>query len=139
MLVSRTEMAEVRALYNIAVAEDNAVVREVVRGIIRQDKMLKIVGEAANGPAALELVASQKPHLICLDILMPGMDGLSVLRKIREEHPETRVIIVTGQSTSDVVTEALKLGANGFVVKPFNADKLLRAIHHALTPPAAAH
>jgi two-component system chemotaxis response regulator CheY len=125
-------MAEAQALYNIAVAEDNAVVREVVRGIIRQDKTLKIVGEAANGQGALDLVATHKPNLICLDILMPGMDGLSALRKIREEHPDTRVIIVTGQSTSDVVTEALKLGANGFVVKPFNADKLLRAIHSAL-------
>ena len=132
-------MAEAQALYNIVVAEDNAVVREVLRGIIRQDKTLKIVGEAVNGPAALELVESHKPHLVCLDILMPGMDGLSVLRKIREDHPQTRVIIVTGQSTSDVVSEALKLGANGFVVKPFNADKLLRAIHNALAPPATAH
>jgi DNA-binding NarL/FixJ family response regulator len=114
------------------VAEDNAVVREVVRGIIRQDKSLKIVGEAGNGQAALDLVESAKPHLICLDILMPGMDGLSVLRKMKEEHPETRVIIVTGQSTSEVVAEARKLGAHGFVVKPFNADKLLRAIHSAV-------
>jgi two-component system chemotaxis response regulator CheY len=125
-------MAEAENIYSIVVAEDNAVVREVLRGIIRQDKTLKIVGEAANGQGALDLVATHKPNLICLDILMPGMDGLSALRKIREEHPDTRVIIVTGQSTSDVVTEALKLGANGFVVKPFNADKLLRAIHSAL-------
>ena len=136
--MSRIAMAEAQALYNVVVAEDNAVVREVLRGIMRQDKTLKIVGEAVNGTAALELVASHKPHIICLDILMPGMDGLTVLRKIREDHPDTRVIIVTGQSTSDVVTEALKLGANGFVVKPFNADKLLRAIHNALTPPAPA-
>ena len=128
-------MAEAQATYNIVVAEDNAVVREVLRGIVRQDKSLKIVGEASNGQAALDLVESHKPHIACLDILMPGMDGLAVLRKIKEEHPATRVIIVTGQSSSDVVNEALKLGAHGFVVKPFNADKLLRAIHNALAAP----
>ena len=125
-------MREEQKTYNIVVAEDNAVVREVLRGIIRQDKSLKIVGEAANGAAALDLVAMHEPDVACLDIMMPGMDGLAVLRRIKEEHAKTRVIIVTGQSTSDVVTEALKLGAHGFVVKPFNADKLLRAIHHAL-------
>lgn len=118
--------------YSVAVAEDNAVVREVLRGIIRQDKTLKLVGEVANGEAALHLVELHKPNVICLDVLMPGMDGIAVLRKIKEEHSETRVIIVSGQATSEVVKEALSLGAHGFVVKPFNADKLLRAIHNAV-------
>jgi two-component system chemotaxis response regulator CheY len=118
--------------HRIVVAEDNPVVREVLRGVIRQDKSLAIVGEAAHGQGALDLVDSLAPDLVCLDILMPGMDGISVLRTMREKHPATRVIVVTGQSTSEVVTEALKLGAAGFVVKPFNAEKLLRAIHNAL-------
>jgi two-component system chemotaxis response regulator CheY len=125
-------MAAAENTHNIVIAEDNAVVREVLRGIIRQDKRLKLVGEAANGELALELVAIHEPDLLCLDILMPGLDGLAVLRRMREEHPDTRVIIVTGQSTSEVVAEALKLGAHGFVVKPFNAEKLLRTIHGAL-------
>jgi two-component system chemotaxis response regulator CheY len=123
--------------HTIVVAEDNPVVREVLRGVIRQDKSLAIVGEAANGQAALDLVESLDPDVVCLDILMPGMDGLTVLRAIREKHPATRVIVVTGQSTSEVVGEALKLGAAGFVVKPFNAEKLLRAIHNALAARAA--
>jgi two-component system chemotaxis response regulator CheY len=127
-----SEKSEKDGSYTIAVAEDNAVVREVVRGIIRQDKSLKLVGEAANGQLALDLVGTHKPNVLCLDILMPGMDGIAVLRKIKEDHPDTRVIIVTGQATSEVVKEALSLGAHGFVVKPFNADKLLRAIHAAI-------
>src|SRR3954453_7844227 len=125
-------MSEAKAAHSIAVAEDNPVVREVLRGIIRQDETLTLVGEAANGQAALDLVELRKPDVICLDVQMPGMDGIAVLRKIKEDHPDTRVIIVTGHATSGVVKDALSLGAHGFVVKPFNADKLLRTIHTAL-------
>jgi two-component system chemotaxis response regulator CheY len=116
----------------ILIAEDNPVVREVLRGIIRHDGRLAVVGEAANGQAVLEMVAALKPDLVCLDVLMPGADGLSVLRSMREQYPDIKVILVTGQSTSAIVQEALKLGASGFVVKPFNADKLLRAVYSAL-------
>ena len=120
--------------YTILIAEDNPVVREVLRGVMRHDDRLHIVGEASNGQLALELVESLKPDLVCLDVMMPGLDGLTVLKTIKEKFPDTRVIIVTGQSTSEVVSEALKLGANGLVVKPFNADKLLRAVDKALAP-----
>ena len=116
----------------ILIVDDNNVIREVLRGLIRHDPRLAVVGEAGNGETAIELVAQLKPHLVCLDVLMPGMDGLEALKSIREAHPEVRVILITGQATSDVVSEALKLGANGFVVKPFSADKVLKAIHTAL-------
>ena len=122
-----------RTHYNLLIAEDNPVVREVLRGVIRHDDRLRIVGEAANGQLALELVDSLKPDLVCLDVLMPGLDGLSALKTIKEKYPDTRVILVTGQSTSEVVTEALKHGASGFVVKPFNANQLLRAVYNALS------
>ena len=122
-----------RTHYNLLIAEDNPVVREVLRGVIRHDDRLRIVGEAANGQLALELVDSLKPDLVCLDVLMPGLDGLTALKTIKEKYPETRVILVTGQSTSEVVSEALKHGASGFVVKPFNANQLLRAVYNALS------
>ncbi|HUR10423.1 MAG TPA: response regulator [Flavitalea sp.] len=77
--------------YNLLIAEDNPVVREVLRGVIRHDERLRIVGEAANGQAALELVDSLKPDLVCLDVLMPGLDGLSALKTIKEKYPDTRV------------------------------------------------
>ena len=122
-----------RSRYNLLIAEDNPVVREVLRGVMRHDDRLHIVGEAANGQLALELVESLKPDLVCLDVLMPGVDGLSALKTIKEKYPDTRVILVTGQSTSEVVSEALKHGASGFVVKPFNANQLLRAVYNALS------
>jgi two-component system chemotaxis response regulator CheY len=122
-----------RTHYTVLIAEDNPVVREVLRGVIRHDDRLRIVGEAANGQLALDLVDSLKPDLVCLDVLMPGLDGLTALKTIKEKYPDTRVILVTGQSTSEVVGEALKHGASGFVVKPFNANQLLRAVYNALS------
>ena len=116
----------------VLIVDDNNMIREVLRGVIRHDPGLSLVGEAANGEAAMELIAQLNPNLVCLDVLMPGMGGLEVLRSIRETYPDVRVIVITGQSTSGIVSEALKLGANGFVVKPFSADKVLKAIYTAL-------
>lgn len=121
---------------HIVIAEDNAVAREVLRGVIMRDEAFKLVGEAVNGHVALELVKSLRPDLVCLDVMMPGLDGLSVMRSISDDCPETRVVLVTGQATSEVVSEALSQGASALVVKPYSAQKLLRALHSALSKPA---
>jgi two-component system chemotaxis response regulator CheY len=120
----------------IVVIDDNAVIRDLVRGIMRHDDDLSVVGEASNGETALDVVEKLRPDLVCLDVLMPGLDGIAVLRALRAVHPEMRVVLVTGQATNNVVTEALQLGAAGFVVKPFNAARLLATVRTALAAPA---
>jgi two-component system chemotaxis response regulator CheY len=116
----------------ILIVDDNDVIRRALRGLIRHDESLTVVGEAASGESALESIKAAAPDLVCLDVVMPGVDGLTVLRTIREEHPSVRVVIITGQATSEVVAQARELGARGFVVKPFNAAKVLATIHAAL-------
>jgi DNA-binding NtrC family response regulator len=81
---------------------------------------------------ALDAIKALQPDLVCLDVLMPGLDGLGTLKRMREEHPAVRAVVITGAATSDVVKEALALGAKGLVVKPFNAQKVLSVIHSAL-------
>ena len=122
----------------ILIVDDNRIIREVLRGLIRHDEELQVVGVAANGESALEMIAQLKPDLVCCDILMPGLDGIAVLRAIHAAHPGTRVIVVSGESRPDIVSKALKAGASGFVVKPFNAEKVLRSIHTALAAPVPA-
>ena len=119
----------------ILIVDDNRIIREVLRGLIRHDEQLHVVGVAANGESALEMIAQLKPDLVCCDILMPGIDGIAVLRAIHAAHNGTRVIVVSGESRPDIVSRALKAGASGFVVKPFNAEKVLRSIHAALAAP----
>jgi two-component system chemotaxis response regulator CheY len=119
----------------IVIVDDNPVIRDLLRGIMRNDAGLVVVGEAANGDTAIDVVEKLRPDLICLDVLLPGLDGIAVLRALRAIHPETRVVLVTGRATSSVVSEAMELGAAGFVVKPFNAARLLATVRAALSAP----
>ena len=116
----------------ILLVDDNEVVRRALRGLIAHDETLLVVGEAASGRSALDSINALRPDLVCLDIMLPGIDGISVLRQVRQEHPAMRVVLVTCQATAEVVAQARELGANGFVVKPFNGAKVLKTIHAAL-------
>lgn len=120
-----------KARLRVIVAEDNRVVRRVLCDIIRQDDNLILVGEASDGAAALQLLKTFRPDVLCLDLIMPGMDGLAALRQIQVHYPDLRVIIVSGNSTAEAVAETRSLGCSAFVVKPFTAAKLLRAIYSA--------
>jgi two-component system, chemotaxis family, chemotaxis protein CheY len=119
----------------ILIVDDNAVIRDLLRGILRNHSDLTVVGEASSGETAIDLVEKLRPDLICLDVLLPGLDGIAILRALRAIRPEMRVVLVTGQATNSVVSEALSLGASGFVVKPFNAARLLSAVRSALASP----
>jgi two-component system, chemotaxis family, chemotaxis protein CheY len=124
-----------KAKAKILIVDDNRIIREVLRGLIRHDDRLAVVGTAANGESALEMIGTLHPDLVCLDVLMPGPDGIAILRTIHAQYPGTRVIVVSGESTPHIVSSALRAGASGFVVKPFNAEKVLRTIHAALRAP----
>ena len=116
----------------VIVVDDNDVVRRVLRGIIRQDESLQYIGEFTNGESALEAVRIRAPDVMCLDVMLPGVDGLAVLEQMKEKAPQTKVVLITGYPTSDLVGKARELGAAGFVVKPFNAAKVLSTIELAL-------
>jgi len=121
-----------RTCARVLVVDDNDVVRRALKGVIAHDEALLVIGEASSGTSALESIKALQPDLVCLDIMMPGVDGLTVLRQVRQEYPAIRVVLITGQATAETVALARELGARGFVVKPFNAAKVLKTIHAAL-------
>ena len=116
----------------VLVVEDNPVVRLALSGVIRQAPHLTLAGEVWTGEAALEAIKKDEPDIVCLDLLMPGMGGLEALKQIRESHPHVRTVIVSGVGTSEIVKEALALGADGYVLKPFHAGKVLDVLQRAL-------
>ena len=112
----------------ILLVDDHAMFRTGIRVYLQMDPDLTIVGEADNGEEALCLVKELRPDVVVLDISMPGLDGLSVTRIIREHAPESRVILLTQHENREYIRSALKMGASGYVLKRAAADELIAGI-----------
>ncbi len=87
---------------------------------------------AQNGKTALKLVEEERPSLVLLDYMLPGMDGMTVLRKIRSKFPETYVVMLTGKGSEEVAVELMKAGASDYILKPFKSGNLLERIGNVL-------
>jgi len=109
---------------SVFIADDDADMRALLRLILRADGY-DVIGEAGSGDRVLEACLQARPQVLLLDINMPGLDGIEVLEKARAGLPRTRIIMISAGPTLDRVTDALRKGADGFIVKPFNAAKLL--------------
>lgn len=112
-------------MIRVALADDQALLRLAMRTLIDCEPDLELVGEAEDGVAALDLVAARQPDVLLLDIRMPRLDGLEVLRRL--DGP-TRVIVLTTFELDEYVFEALRAGASGFLTKDAEPAELLRAI-----------
>jgi response regulator NasT len=112
------------------IAEDEAIVRLDLKEIMEEEGY-EVVGEAARGDEAVELVRTQKPDLAILDIKMPGVDGLTAAREINSERL-CAVLILTAFSQRDLIEQARQAGALAYLVKPFQKSELLPAIEMAL-------
>jgi DNA-binding NarL/FixJ family response regulator len=114
----------------VLLADDQELVRAGFRMLLDAEADLEVVGEAGNGVAALDLVRAQRPDVLLLDIRMPEMDGVEVLRRLVEEPALTavRVLVLTTFEIDEYVFESLRLGASGFLVKHTQPTELLRAV-----------
>lgn len=113
-----------KKLASILLIDDNDVMRSLLRGMLRGEDY-DVVGEARNGDQGFELALRLQPDIICLDIEMPGKSGIEVLPALREKLPNTQVLMVTGHTAREMVQAAIEGGAAGYIVKPFNAAKVL--------------
>jgi two-component system chemotaxis response regulator CheY len=115
----------------ILVVDDAAFMRKMVTDALTKGGH-EVIGEAGNGAEAVERYQSLKPDLTTLDITMPEKDGLSALKDIMALDPSAKVIMCSALGQESKVLESIKLGAKDFVVKPFQADRVLDAVGKAL-------
>jgi two-component system chemotaxis response regulator CheY len=115
----------------VLVVDDAAFMRKMVSDALTQGGH-EVVGEAGNGVEAIARFQELKPEVTTLDITMPEKDGISALREIIELDPAARVVMCSALGQESKVLESIKLGAKDFVVKPFQADRVLEAIGKAL-------
>jgi DNA-binding NarL/FixJ family response regulator len=116
----------------IVVADDHPVVRDGLVAMLRADPAFDIVGEAANGAEAVRLVEATAPDVLLLDLEMPGLDGVAVLRRLRESGSRTRAIVFTVFDTDERIIAAVEAGAQGYLLKGVPRVEIfaaIRAVH----------
>lgn len=111
----------------ILIVDDAAFMRMVIRDILVKAGY-EVAGEAADGKEAIRLYRTLKPELVLLDITMPEMDGIDALKKIMLEDKDAKVIMCSALGQSSMVIESIQAGAKDYIVKPFQADRVIDSV-----------
>jgi DNA-binding NarL/FixJ family response regulator len=114
--------------YTIILADDHAMLREGIRKIIERIEDARISGEANDGLELLELLKKFSPNLIILDISMPNLRGLEAIREIRKTYPKVKILVLTMHKKKEFLRQALRDGADGFLLKEDAGSELIRAV-----------
>jgi DNA-binding NarL/FixJ family response regulator len=115
-------------MIRVLVADDQAMVRAGLRLILESQPDIDVVGEAVDGEDALVAARRDRPEVVLMDIRMPRLDGLAATRKMIDQHPALRVLVVTTFDADQNVYEALRAGASGFILKDSSPEQLVAAI-----------
>ena len=116
---------------SVLLVDDHGLVRAGIRSLLAAAADVHVLGEASDGENALRLTASLHPDIVLLDLSMAGMSGLQALKRLRAEHPATRVIVLSMHADDAYVTQALRSGANGYLIKdaaPVDLETALRKV-----------
>jgi two-component system response regulator NreC len=125
----------------IVLADDHHVVRQGLRTLLEGALDCSVVGEAADGHAAIELVKRLQPAVLVVDVVLPHLNGLEVIRQIQQIAPQTRIVVLSMHADEAYVREALRAGAIAYVLKESHADEFVQAVQQAaagkryLSPP----
>ena len=116
---------------NVLIVDDAAFMRMMIKDILSKNGY-NVVGEAENGKIAVDKFKELNPDLVTMDITMPEMDGLEALKAINATNPSATVIMCSAMGQQAMVIEAIQAGAKDFIVKPFQADRVLEAVKKAI-------
>ncbi|KEZ50101.1 MULTISPECIES: response regulator [Metabacillus] len=118
--------------HKIMIVDDAAFMRMMIKDILTKNGF-DVVAEAADGAQAVEKYKEHHPDLVTMDITMPEMDGITALKEIKKMNPHARVIMCSAMGQQAMVIDAIQAGAKDFIVKPFQADRVLEAINKTLS------
>ncbi len=112
----------------ILIAEDHALVRAGVRALLSETPDFEVVGESDNGRDAVRAVGELKPHIVLMDLTMPGMNGMEAIMDIKRRYPDTRVLVLTLHKTEEFICASMKAGADGYILKEATPGELRAAV-----------
>ena len=116
---------------SVVLADDHHVVRQALRSLLESALPCMVVGEAADGREAVALVERLGPDILVVDMVMPGLTGLEVIRQVRARAPRTRIVVLSMHAVEGYVREAMRAGATAYVLKEARADEFVRAVREA--------
>ena len=116
----------------ILIVDDAAFMRMMIKDILVKNGY-QVVGEASDGAQAVEKYRELQPDLVTMDITMPEVDGIAALKQIREIDPNAKIIMCSAMGQQAMVIDAIQAGAKDFIVKPFQADRVIEAIKKTLS------
>lgn len=111
----------------VLIVDDATFMRMMIKDILEKNGY-QVIGEAGNGLKAVELYKAEKPDVVTMDITMPEMDGIEAVKAIREFDPSAKIVMCSAMGHQSMVMDAIRAGAKDFIVKPFQADRVLEAI-----------
>ncbi len=117
---------------NVLLADDHPIIRQGLLRLLEAEPDMKVVGEASDGLQAVQLAEKLKPTVLVLDMMMPGLNGLEVLRQVSKRSPGTLNIVLSMQSADAYVVEALKSGASGYILKDSGPGEVVLAVRQVL-------
>jgi two-component system, NarL family, response regulator LiaR len=117
----------------VMIVDDHAVVRSGLTTFLRVYEDLKLAGVASSGDEAIQLCGQLRPDVVIMDLLMPGMDGATATQAIRQNYPQTQVMVLTTFKDEELVQRAMRAGATSYLLKDVQADELAQAIRLAHT------
>lgn len=117
---------------SILLADDHPIVRQGMRRLLEVESDLTVVGEAADGLETVQMVERLQPRVLIVDMMMPGLNGLEILRQVKKRSPATFSIVLSMQSADSYVVEALKAGASGYILKDTGPSELVNAVRKVI-------
>ncbi|GEN85739.1 response regulator transcription factor [Oceanobacillus sp. FSL W8-0428] len=126
-------------MFHVMLVEDQEIVRQGLRMILEQDNEIRVSCEASNGLEAIEKMAAHRVDVIFMDIRMPDMNGIEATRKIKDQWPETAILILTTFNDDEYALEALNEGASGFLLKTSDGKKLIEAVYSVMKGGVVLH
>jgi len=118
--------------HTVVLAEDHQLVRQGLKALLQAEPDLEVVGEAADGVEAMELTRRLQPDVLVLDLMIPRLFGVDVIRQVRQSARKTKIVVLSMHADESFVRESLRAGAYGYVLKESSAEELTRAVRAAL-------
>ncbi|WP_100612709.1 response regulator transcription factor [Confluentibacter lentus] len=118
-------------IINVVLADDHVLVRDGIKALLEDQQGIKVIDEASNGKEAIEVIIKNKPHILIVDIRMPELNGIEVVRIINSnnKYKDIRTLVLSMHDSEEYVIQAIQAGADGYLLKGASKDEFLKALH----------